>query len=500
MSDLSACAMRDSKVLNMSKDARESSLEYIRCPLCDAASQWPEQLAIVASDRSLTYGELDQLVEGTANRLLKKGIGREEHVGIYLAPSWQYIVLFLALVRAEALAVLLSTRLPLDGLEALLKKTEVSAVISQESKKLIEMTEGLKVYSSDELVASATAQPSLELAKDRLVTMVFTSGSTGTPKAAVHSFGNHYYSAVGSNENIQLQPGDRWLLALPLYHVGGIGILYRCLLAGATIVLQPSNCTLGETIGEYKITHLSLVPTQLGRLLQEEGAYSCLRAILVGGSAVSSRLVLEAFEAGLPLYTTYGMTEMSSQVTTTPPGATLQQLFTSGRLLPHRDIRLTEDGVILVRGETLFKGYWERGTPVSSCDEEGWFRTSDLGKWTDEGFLRVLGRIDYMFISGGENIHPEEIEQALLRIDGIEAAIVVPVEDREFGFRPVAVLKYIQDTVPETFISEFLSRTLPRFKMPIMYYDWPQDESHSGLKVDRRSLQRYVERLRRIAF
>ncbi|MDX1531445.1 MAG: o-succinylbenzoate--CoA ligase, partial [Rhodothermales bacterium] len=320
-------------------------------------------------------------------------------------------------------------------------------------------------------------------------TLVFTSGSTSAPKAALHTAGNHVFSARGSNANLPLGPGDRWLLSLPLYHVGGLAIGFRCFEAGAAVVLPLPGRSVGETITAYAVTHGSLVPTQLRRLLDEDRALPSLRGLLLGGAAAPAGLVEAAHARGLPVHTTYGSTEMASQVTTTPPGADLAALRTSGRLRPHRELRIAADGEILVRGATLFAGYVEGEGVRRPLDGAGWFHTGDLGRLDGEGFLHVLGRKDNLFVSGGENVQPEEVERALTGIDGVAQAVVVPVADAEWGARPVAFVRPAKGAALEPArLRAALAEHLPRFKIPDAFYPWPEDDGR--MKPDRAALQR----------
>jgi O-succinylbenzoic acid--CoA ligase len=314
---------------------------------------------------------------------------------------------------------------------------------------------------------------------------VFTSGSAGAPKAALHTFGNHFFSAEGSNANIALAPGDRWLHSLPPYHVGGLSILFRCLLAGATVVLPEADVPLGEGIAQSSATHVSLVSTQLLRLLREEGFEGDgLKAILLGGDPMPASLVDEAAARGLPVYTSYGLTEMASQVTTTPPGASREELRTSGRPLAYREVKIS-GGEILVRGETLFAGYIEGDAIDWPLDADGWFHTGDLGDLDANGYLCVRGRKDNLFVSGGENIQPEEIEEALSILEGVEETVVVPVPDPEFGARPVAFVRTADDTVEPGALVRPLEEVLPGFKIPVAFHAWPDEAGPGGMKVDR---------------
>ncbi|HEX6708928.1 MAG TPA: hypothetical protein VF068_01235, partial [Rubrobacter sp.] len=201
-------------------------------------------------------------------------------------------------------------------------------------------------------------------------------------------------------------------------------------------------------------------------------------------------LVDEALARGLPIHTSYGLTEMASQVTTTPPGAAPEVLRTAGRVLPNREVSISGEGEILVRGETLFAGYVEVDRPL---DTGGWFHTGDLGELDEEGYLRVRGRRDNLFISGGENVQPEEIEEVLCRLEGIDEAVVVPVPDDEFGARPVAFVRTNGVALESEYVAQSLKTVLPRFKIPISFHPWP--DAGGAMKADRAALGELARRL-----
>jgi o-succinylbenzoate---CoA ligase len=423
------------------------------------------------------------------------GLEPGSRVALHLPKDERYVALVLALIRAGHVACPISERLPPQGVTRLLERAACSALISEDQEILQAvglLKPGPAVLLEEGPQDSSRRSRPADIAQERPATIIFTSGSTGAPKAALHTFGNHYHSALGSNANIALRPGDRWLHSLPLYHVGGLSILFRCLLAGATVALPQPGTTLGESIAGLAATHISLVSTQLSRLLRESADLGGLEAVLMGGGPVPSSLVDEALARRLPLHTSYGLTEMASQVTTTPPGASLKELRTAGRALPGREVSISERGEILVRGETLFAGYVVGEEIDRPLDEEGWFHTGDLGELDEDSYLRVGGRMDNLFISGGENVQPEEVEEALCQLEGVDEAVVVPVPDEEFGARPVAFVR-AAGREPEELAQE-LEPVLPRFKIPITFHPWPE-EARRSMKVDRAAL---VERARRL--
>ena len=166
------------------------------------------------------------------------------------------------------------------------------------------------------------------------------------------------------------------------------------------------------------------------------------------------------------------MTELGSQLCTTPPNANQEQLRSAGRPLHGWEVRISDAGEILARGAPLFLGYWKENELQKPFDENGWFHTNDTGRIDEHGLLYPVGRIDQMFISGGENIHPEEIEQALMSNPQIAAAIVVPTPHEQYGKRPVAFIKGIYD---EALLRQQLARALPKFKIPDRFLDWPKE-------------------------
>ncbi|MFM2481919.1 o-succinylbenzoate--CoA ligase [Celerinatantimonas sp. YJH-8] len=317
------------------------------------------------------------------------------------------------------------------------------------------------------------------------VDMVLTSGSSGAPKAVIHSWQNLYYSALGSNKLIPLTSDDNWLASLPLFHVGGQALIWRCLLAGARLTF--SQLALEPTLNNHAITHLSLVPTQLYRLLPSADFHSqqlALRHILIGGGSCNEARLLQTQQRGFQCYMSYGSSEMSSQIATRIVG----QGQGAGKLLDYRELKL-ENGEICLRGQTLSPGYFQSGILIAITDPQGWYHSHDIGHYAG-GNLIVHGRIDNMFICGGENIQPEEIETILLNHPDILTATVVAQNDQEYGARPVAFIQQIKNNNHYD-LDCYLKSYLSAFKRPVRYYQLPQQAS---LKVQRKLLQQWANR------
>lgn len=290
-------------------------------------------------------------------------------------------------------------------------------------------------------IVAPAVEPSLD--DERCLAILFTSGTTGTPKGVVLSRRAFAAGARASALNLGWRDGDRWLLGLPIAHVGGLSILTRCLLARRTVVI-PHDVAEGRrltpealraTLDERDVSIVSLVPTQLEWLLASDAAWSApraLRVVLLGGAAASPRLLERAHERALPVLTTYGFTEACSQVTTQRAGTTNRGELGAGPPIDGAvvDIR---DGVICVRGPTLFSGYFPSDARGRRPDAEGWFETDDLGRFDGNGNLHVLGRRSELVITGGENVVPSEVEAVVERCPGVRAACVFGVPDDTWG-------------------------------------------------------------------
>ncbi|MHC5097333.1 MAG: AMP-binding protein, partial [Planctomycetota bacterium] len=290
--------------------------------------------------------------------------------------------------------------------------------------------------------------------------IILTSGSSVKPKAVLHTLESHYFSALGAHDNIPFGPGDKWLASLPMYHISGFSLIMRIWLHGGTLVCPFPIQPLAESIKQHDMTHLSLVPTQLIQLLQDRACIQKLKgvtAILLGGAPLPLNLIQKAMALELPIYRTYGSTEMASQITTTRAIDCCNSNNSAGYPLNYRKVKLSPDGEIRVKGRVLFKGYVHEN--------------------------RV------MFISGGENIHPEEIEQAIVQLESVEQAVVVPVEDARFGKRPVAFVKTKKGVeFDDARAKEVLQDRLESFKIPDDFLPWPW-ELRLSLKPSRSEFQ-----------
>jgi O-succinylbenzoic acid--CoA ligase len=311
---------------------------------------------------------------------------------------------------------------------------------------------------------------------DEAATILFTSGTTCAPKAALLTRENHLASARAAIEVLGLDASSRFVCSLPLFHVGGLAIVFRCELAGAELIRH-------ERFDEHRVardllagaTHASLVASTLARLLDVCDRFpKSVRAILVGGGPVPAPLFDKARRAGLPLLQTYGLTETASMATCErePDGTT------AGPPVPGMEVRVTR-GEIEVRGPAVMRGYLGQ-PPV-----QGWFRTGDLGELDARGRLIVHARRTDLIISGGENVYPAEVEAALLAHPRVREAAVLPAPDAHWGQVGVA---WIVTDAAESELRTFLRERIARYKVPARFMVVPELPRNAAGKVDRVTL------------
>ena len=362
--------------------------------------------------------------------------------------------------------------------------------------------------------------PPTMLAETTAGTLLRTSGSSAQPKTTYHTLQQHLANAKQAASNVQFGPHSRWLVSLPLYHVGGLGIVCRALATGGSLAFCQPHKQLDLTVLQHlNITHLSVVTTQLQRLLQQPGAreiLSRLTAVVVGGGPLYLQLLQQAIKWNVPIVTTYGCSEMASQITATAlprqqgkqtPHALQTDLSKdfafnkpaafchAGCLLADRQLHLTADGEILVKGPMLFCGYVNGNHIEPARDAQGWFHTGDIGLLDCHGNLHVQGRKDNRLISGGENIQAEEIEQALLLHPLVQRAVVLAKPCQQFGQRPIAFVQMANSaTLQPQQLRQHLQQHLARFKIPDTFLPWPQQTPHNQLKPPRFWLQSFTQK------
>lgn len=491
-------------------------------PLPRMARQRPDQPALEWPGGAWTYAELAARAEDLAGRLAGMGLAPGDRLALCLPNGPAFVALAHAAQRLGLILVPLNTRLTAAELSPLIRDAEPGLLLTAadrvdglralpvrvlaldpDARAVLGPTSSMLLDPVWTEVAPLPVPPADPVAPDRPLAILYTSGTTGRPKGASLSQGNLVWSALGSALRLGIAPGDRWLVPLPLFHVGGLAVLVRCALAGATLRLSrnASPAALGEALDAGGVSMVSLVPTMLAGLLDAWGdrpAPPGLRAVLLGGGPIPPALVERALALGFPVARTYGLTEAASQVATTWPGDPPELgapplPFTELRVVDAsgRDRAAGDLGEILVRGPTVMRGYWRDAAATAEALAGGWLHTGDLGRLDADGRLQVLGRRVDLIVSGGENVYPAEVEARLLEHPDIAEACVLGLPDPRWGERVLAVLvaRAGRPAPAEAAIEAFLRPRLAGFKLPRRFLWLPELPRNAAGKVLRAELR-----------
>jgi len=436
-----------------------------------------EQVAIRLEQQSLNWRELCMRIDRLASGFARQGVQSGDGVMLRARNQPETLLAWLALLQCGARVLSLNPQLPATQLEALLGQLTLRFALDLESHAAYAGLTSLALSEAD-------GDYAVDWQPQRLASMTLTSGSTGLPKAAVHTCAAHLASAQGVLALIPFTAKDDWLLSLPLFHVSGQGILWRWLLAGARITVRQKAALEQALAG---CSHASLVPTQLWRLLNDNVPVS-LKAVLLGGAAIPVELTLQARERGIRSWCGYGLTEFASTVCAKEADGQPDV----GYALPGREVKIVGEEVWL-RAASMASGYWCNGELLPLVNSEGWFATRDRGELSD-GRLTIHGRLDNLFFSGGEGIQPEEVERVIARHPQVQQVLVVPVDDAEFGQRPVAVVECEGDVNADA-LSQWVADKLARFQQPVRWLMLPAALKNGGIKISRRAIQQWVSTL-----
>jgi acyl-CoA synthetase (AMP-forming)/AMP-acid ligase II len=482
----------------------------------DAARRDPDGEAIVVDDRRVTYAALGELVTDTARALIASGINRGDRVAVWAPNSIEWIVAALGITTAGGVLVPVNTRF---------KGTEAAYVLARSSARALFTVRGFLDTDYPELLAAADVPlPSLRdtiilsgKADDETIALddfhvrgasisradvdtrvhalrpndpsdvVYTSGTTGNPKGVVMAHGQTLRAYLDWCDWSGLQPRDRYLIVNPFFHIFGYkaGVL-ASLMRGATIfplaVFDPE--TVCEIVERERITVLPGAPTLYQSLLESpacnERDISSLRLAVTGAADIPVELIRRVREE-LPferILTGYGLTEAGT-VTGSRPDDDFEHIATTVGVpwagfdvrivdTDNNDVPVGEPGELTVRGETVMRGYLDDADATAAAiDAEGFLHTGDLGTFDADGYVRIVGRIKDMFIVGGFNAYPAEIENLLLRHPRVAQAAVIGIPDERMGEVGMAfVVLTAGGPIEPTEIIEWARGEMANYKVP----------------------------------
>ena len=441
--------------------------------LADRARTTPDRVAIEYHDRKLDYRELDDASTRFAASFAERGLQRGDRVATLTGNTPEHVAVFFACARLGLILAPLSWRLTAPELAYQLENSEPALfLVEPEYEELADATsrpfEPLAVPTTSNSLLLDSAQD------DDPLLLVYTSGTTGKPKGALLTHANCFWTNVGFDVATGISGDDVVLQVLPQFHCGGWNV--QALLSwwkGARVVLErtfePDRCL--ELIESKRITTTMGVPANYLFMSQSPrfatADLSSLRRAVVGGASMPVALLETWRERGVEIVQGYGLTEAAPNVLCLPPEDAVRKAGFAGKPYPQVEVALSDENELLVRGPNVFAGYWRNPEATEETMIDGWLRTGDLAERDDEGYYRISGRLKEMYISGGENVYPAEVEDALLSIGGVADVAVLGVPDERWGEVGMAfvVLEPGASLSAEDIIESSRER-LARFKVP----------------------------------
>lgn len=470
----------------------------------------PSAIALIDPelDVTLSFCDLDSLVDDVAQQLVNIGINPGDHIGLLVSNKTEFVILIHALLRIQAVLVPLNRQLSTATIQDHLLHADVSCIIANDdAQHLLTQTElPIAIFSANStlqhtnlnLKQATDFKTSTRSSQENRQVLMFTSGTTSTPKAVSITNHNLVSSAIASGFRLGMNESVSWLCCLPLYHMGGFAPIIRSLIYGNRLVVQqefePTKTI--DLVDTHTTTGVSVVPTMLERLLGESWCPpDHLQTVLTGGAPTPPDLRDRCKEAAIPVYPTYGLTETSSQIATATPSVAFEHKETSGNPLLFTDVTILDTtdntpvepghtGEIVVDGPSVTTEYYENPKANADAFSSHGFHTGDVGYLDQDGRLWVTGRIDDQIITGGENVNPREIREVLQRHPKIDAAFVLGIPDDEWG-EIIGALVVPSSTITQEELKDYCRERLPRFMVPrIIQFASALPRTHSGT-IDR---------------
>lgn len=485
-----------------------------------AVQAFPERDAYVELDRRVTYAQYDRVADGAASLFAQHGVTKGDVVCLAIATSIDYAIAYQAALRLGAITSGINTRLGPVEKQGIIERLGPTVTVVDTSVVLPPGPLG-QVVSLDELQQSYQRPADFaapDLSPSDPVTVVWTSGTTGVPKGAV--FDHSRLEAMATGGWPLTAPGDRRLFPVPFAHTGYMTRLWDEIANGITSVLTPADWTAQAAlhlIDREAITVGQGVPTQWALMLRHDDFdrtnFSAMRIAGVGAAAISPQLVREILSRiGCPVVVRYTSTEASITTTTSPDDSPEVVTQTVGRPIRGVELELVdEDGKVVAPGEVgqvrcrsaaVFAGYWkDPGRTREVLSEDGWLSTGDLAFFDEDGNLRIVGRRNDMYIRGGYNVYPLQVEAVLSEHESVDDVAVVGVDDPVLGEIGVAFVVASATAgagaLSRQSLSQWCGRVLADYKAPDIVHIVSELPRNALGKVDRVALAETAKTLER---
>jgi fatty-acyl-CoA synthase len=456
----------------------------------DRARTTPQRVAIDFGGREVTYGELDDRSERLAAKLLDSGLERGDRVATLTGNSPEHVEALFACAKAGLVLVPLSWRLSPVELAYQLDDCEPAVLlVESEYAELAESAVAGSAVRPERMplgeVGAGPRSVDAVVDDDDPLFLIYTSGTTGRPKGALLTHANCFWTNLSFDLGTGLAGDDVVLQVLPQFHCGGWNV--QPLLTwwkGGTVVLERSfePARSLELIVEKRVTTLMGVPAIYLFMSQEhafdEADLSSLRRAVVGGAPMPKALLERWRARGVDIVQGYGLTEAAPNVLCLPAEDAVRKQGFAGKPYPYVEVALREPesgrlldgpavGELVVRGPNVFAGYWRNPEASAAALADGWLLTGDLAERDDEAYFRIRARLKDMYISGGENVYPAEVESVLHEHPAVADAAVVAVADERWGEAGIAVVVLAPGAgADEEELLEHCAARLARFKVP----------------------------------
>lgn len=467
----------------------------------------PEQEAVVdlGTGKRLNYRELEVRCNRFANSLLDNGLSSGDRVATLLMNGAEFVEVFFGTAKVGGVVVPLNWRLVADelsfilsdsGAETLVFGSAFSEVVSalhargEAGTKVknwlyigdVAECPSFAVGYEDQLANASDAAAPIGASDDDLLFIMYTSGTTGLPKGVMHSHNTTMWASVTALMTADIQWDDRYLICLPLFHVGALNPLLSTIHRGGTIAIMAEfdPVRIWHIYAEEKITVTLAVPAMLNFMLAtyDSTAYdlSNLRWIMSGAAPVPVSLIEKYAGMGFPIHQVYGLTESAGPACLISPSEAVKRAGSTGKAFFHTDIKVIdsdgnavapgETGELLIRGPHVMVGYWNRAEATAETIVDGWLHSGDIAMIDADGYIYIQDRIKDMIISGGENVYPAEIENVLAGHDGIQDVAVIGMPSEKWGESPLAIVVKADDTLTADDVLAYSKGKLAPFKLP----------------------------------
>ena len=462
-----------------------------------------EALYDVVADRRFNYDEINRRANRICNAILSLGLEKGDRVAVLAYNGHQFLESFFGPAKAGLVIMPLNWRLTAEELSFILKDggakaiifdVDFAAVIEQIQAQgeagstldhWIEIGQGSAEFAIpyESLLAEQSDQePTDKADKDDNLFIMYTSGTTGLPKGVVHTHETVLWGVLTGANTSDGRFSDKYLLILPLFHVGALQPMITCLYGGNTLVIL-RNFDPVQTwvmIEQEKITTCLAVPAMLNFMLAvpefEKYDWSTLRWIMSGAAPLPVSTIHAYQDLGIEIHQVYGLTETGGPACLIGPDDAMRKIGSTGKAFFHTKVRVVDEdgndlpageaGEIIVKGGHIMKEYWNRPDATAETITDGWLSTGDIAVQDEEGFITIQDRIKDMIISGGENVYPAEVEAVLLQHPGVADAAVIGQDSEKWGESPFAiVVKKSSDLTVEDVLSH-CNEKLARFKLP----------------------------------